>query len=166
MSMTDLLVRLSRRGRLTIVAEDGRYAVSFDAPGPYQGRAWCTLDEADLWSRCGLGASNWHGEGSDLAALLVECEQASRPQSFDVDALVGQIERRRESRTSGPPLPSYRRWDGWRPGSERWLTAPSHIVEYLGGYLRDLEVERAFEDEQREAAARREQRRVRSVLEG
>ncbi len=149
--------RLSRRGTLTITARDGIYAVRFKAPGPYQGRAWCTTDEGDLWEHCHLGASDWHGEGTDLPALLVECEEATRPRYRDADEMRSAIDYRRATRTLGPPLPSYMRWHGWRPGMERWLRTSSHAYEYQGGYLRDLNIEREF-NEQQEAS--RERRKV------
>jgi len=143
----DVLLRLSRRGQVTIEADDGDYTVTFKAPGPYRGRAWCTTDEADLYEHCHLGAKDWRGEGRELASLLAECEEATRPRSRPVVDLVWEIERRRTTRTLGPPLPSYIRWDGWRPGQERWLRTSSHASEYLGGYLRYVEAERKFEDE-------------------
>lgn len=148
------LNRLSRRGKLTITAADGHYQLHLKAPGPYLGRAWCTSDEADFWQHCHLGATTWYGEGPDLDVLLAECEEVSRPRYRDVDDLRWEIERRRESRTLGPPLPSFIRWNGWRPGDERWLRTFSHAREYLGGYERDLEVERKFETEQVEQRER------------
>lgn len=144
-----MIERLSRRGTLTITAEHGTYDVSFKAPGPYQGRAWCTQDEGDLWEHCHLGATNWHGEGADLGALLIECEEASRPRLRDLDDLRAAITYRRATRTCGPPLPSYMRWKGWRPGEGRWLRTSSHAYEYLGGYERDLKIEREFKSERR-----------------
>lgn len=143
-----VLDRLSRRGKLTIAARDGRYDVRLQAPGPYLGRSWCTTDESDYWQHCHLGAASWHGEGSDLDALLVDCEETTRPRYREVNDLRWDIECRRESRTLGPPLPSYVRWHGWRPSDERWLRTSGHAYEYLGGYERDRETESAFEEEQ------------------
>lgn len=164
---TQLLDRLSRRGKLTVSADDGDYEVHLKAPGPYNGRSWCTSDEADFWSHCHLGASDWRGGGPDLEALLTECEEATRPRYRDVDDLRWAIETRRESRTLGPPLPSFRKWHGWRPGDEWWLRSSSHATEYLAGYLHyDLDGERKFNAERAEMDARTEQRRVRRVLEG
>ncbi len=151
--------RLSRRGTLTITAKDGVYAVTFKASGPYRGRAWCTTDEADLWEHCHLGASDWHDEGNDLAALLTECEQVTRPRERSVNELAWAITCRRASRVYGPPLPSYMRWRGWNPGHDRWLRTFAHSHEYLAGYLRDVEIEREFDTEQTHA---RERRRVAS----
>lgn len=151
-----LLDRLSRRGVLNITAEDGSFEVRFKAPGPYRGRSWCTTDEADFYEHCRLGAKNWQGDGPDLDALLVLCEMETRPDSHDVDDLVWSIERRRDSRTYGPPLPWYKRWDGWRSGQERWLRTFSHAHEYLARYLRDVEEERTFEAQRAADAARRE----------
>lgn len=163
------LDRLSRRGKLTINATDGCFEVNFKAPGPYRGRSWCTTDEADLYEHCHLGATDWQGDGPDLTSLIIECEEATRPRERDVDDLVWAIENRRDSRTYGPPLPSYMRWHGWRPGQgRRWLRTFSHQSEYLAGYLRDLKTEREFNAERREAEIRRTHRRrlhTRDVLE-
>lgn len=145
--MSAALDRLTRRGMLTITANDGNYDLRFKAPGPYQGRSWCTTDESDFWSHCRLGASDWQGEGTDLDALITECEETTRPQHRDVDDLRWAIETRRNARTNGPPLPSYQPWHGWHPGVERWLRTSSHATEYLAGYLRDLEGERTFDAE-------------------
>jgi hypothetical protein len=144
-SRDSALGRLSRRGKVTITAEDGSYEVSFKASGPYRGRGWCTIDEADLWNHCHLGATNWHGEGTDVRALIATCEEETRPRQRDVDDLVWEIEYRRHSRTHGPPLPSYRRWHGWRPETERWLRTFSHQHEHLGGYERDVKEAQQFE---------------------
>lgn len=166
--MSDLLDRLSRRGTLSITAEDGSYDVTFKAHGPWlYGR--CTTDKHDLFDHCRLGAKNWHGEGPDLDVLLLTCEMESRPDNHDIDELVWRIECRRNSRTCGPPLPHYQRWLGWHPGEERWLRTFSHEREYRAGYLRDVEEERRFEAEQREANIRRTHRarvHVRTVLAG
>lgn len=140
--MTDVLDRLSRRGVLTITGESGAFDVAFKVPWGQR-----TTDKSDLIEHCHLGAKDWYGEGDDLAVLLAECEEASRPQHRDVDELVWSIERRRDTRTCGPPLPNYQRWRGWRPGHERWLRTLSHQHEYLTGYLRDIEIEQQFEDE-------------------
>jgi hypothetical protein len=140
--MDPILDRLSRRGSLTIDVKDGTATVRFTAPGPYRDRGWCTSDEADFWSHLRLGATHWNGEGTDLGALLTECENATRPPYEDADSLRSKIEHRRETRTTGPPLPTYGRGrPGWRPGIGRWLTT-THTNEYLGGYLRDLTAER------------------------
>lgn len=155
MTAPEILNRLGRRGDLTITAKDGSFDVSFKAPGPYQGRGWCTTDESDFWSHCRLGASDWHHEGPDLDALVTECEEMTRPQYLDVDDLRFRVEQRRDSRTSGPPLPSYRRWHGWSPGIDRWLRTSDHAHEYLAGYLRDLNAERTFNAERASAAERR-----------
>lgn len=136
--MIDILNRLSRRGILTITAEDGMYEVRFKAPGPYGNRGWCSTDEADLFQYCHLGASDWRGEGADLAELIHVCFVESAPRERVIDDLVWDIEQRRNSRTYGPPLPTYRRWYGWTPGQERWLRTAWHGGEYLGGYRRDL----------------------------
>lgn len=152
--MNALLNRLGRRGKLTITIENGSFDVRLDAPGPYVG-GWCTTDKADLFSHCRLGAQDWHGEGPDLASLLAECDEQSRPQSNSPDDLRRAIERRRDTRTLGPPLPSYRRWYGWRPGIERWLRTFSHAHEYLDGYERDRSIERQHEAEQAASRLRR-----------
>jgi hypothetical protein len=146
--------RLGRRGKLAITAEDGVFTVRLVAPGPYVG-GWCTSDKGDLFEHCHLGAKDWHGEGSDLAALLVECDEQSRPRPNGPDDLRFAIEYRRSTRTCGPPLPSYRRWYGWAPGHERWLRTSSHQYEYLDGYLRDLKGEIVFEEEQAASRLRR-----------
>ena len=139
-----VLDRLGRRGTVTMTVHDGVIDLRFKAPGPYRGRAWCTTDEADLYEHCRLGAKDWHGEGSDLSALVVECEESTRPEHRDVNELVWSVKRRRDSRVYGPPLPY---WTsslyGWRPGQERWLRTFSHAHEYLGGYLRYVEAESA-----------------------
>lgn len=163
--MSSPIDRLSRRGVLKITAEDCSYEVTFKAHGPWLGG--CTTDKHDLYQHCYLGAKNWHGEGADLVALVAECEEATRPRHRDVDELVYAIEARRDSRTHGPPLPTYQRWNGWRPGVERWLRTSSHAQEYVGGYLRDLEIEREFIVERKTMEARakvRERASVRSVL--
>lgn len=170
--MNPLIDRLSRRGKLTIVAVDGEFKVELDTPGPYGGRGSCTTDKADYWSHCDLGAPSHHDEGDNLDELLENCELATRPHYRDVDELRGAIELRRESRTYGPPLPSYMRWgwggglDPWRPGQERWLRTSSHAHEYLDGYARDIADEKALEAERAEYAAKRERARVQRVLEG
>lgn len=149
-----LLDRLSRRGVLTITAEDGSFEVTFKAHGPWiNGR--CTTDKHDLFDHCRLGAKNWHGDSFDLAALLVLCEMETRPDNNDIDDLAWKIQRRRNSRTYGPPLPTYMRWDGWSPGIERWLRTSDHKHEYRGGYERDLVAERKFDAEQAASEARR-----------
>lgn len=154
--MTDLLDRLSRRGRVTMTLQDGTIDLHFKAPGPYRGRAWCTADEGDLYEWCRLGAKDWHGEGSDLAALLADCDGATRPQHRTVDELVWAIEHRRDTRTYGPPLPTYRRWHGWSPGEGRWLRTSSHKNEYLAGYLHyGIKAAQEFETEALARAARR-----------
>jgi hypothetical protein len=159
--------RLSRRGKLSIEAVAGAFSVRLVVRGPYGYLSWCTSDKADYWSYCHLGPSNWHGEGPDLDALLAECEEATRPRYRDVDALRWEIGLRRESRTCGPPLPEFRKWEGWRPGDERWLRCSSHATEYLDGYLHhDIEGERKFNAERAEIAARTERLRVQRVLEG
>lgn len=166
MSRTEIMDRLGRRGVLTVTAQDGSYELTFKAHGPWIGGR-CTTDKHDLFEHCRLGAKNWHGEGSDLDALLVLCEMESRPDTHDIDDLVWSIERRRDSRTCGPPLPTYMRWHGWRPGDERWLRTFSHANEYLAGYLRDIDEQRKFDAERAVAAARRnaaERRRVKAVL--
>ena len=138
------LHRLRRRGTLTITTQGDTIEVRFKALGPYGGRGWCTTDTVDLFQHCRLGAKDWHGEGLDLAALLAECEEATRPEQRDVDSLAWAIERRRESRVYGPPLPSWTgSMYGWRPGQERWLRTSSHAHEYLAGYLQAVERERA-----------------------
>lgn len=152
--MTDLLDRLGRRGTLTITVKDGVYDVRLKTPGPYGGRSWCTTDEADFWGHLHLGARDWHGDGRDLDALLATCDEESRPRWRTVDDLVWGVTYRRRTRTLGPPLPSYRRWAGWRPGMERWLRTSSHAHEYLVGYERDLMEERRFLAEQAEYADR------------
>lgn len=154
------MVRLSRRGSLSIEAFDGHFDVRFQAPGPALGRGWCTLDEADLWEHCHFGAASWRGDGLDLDALVVECEEATRPRRADVEDLRHKIEYRRNSRTHGPPLPDYMRWNGWRPGGGRWLRTSAHQHEYLGGYLRDLSEERKFDREQAMAELRRQMPRI------
>lgn len=163
--MNPLIDRLSRRGKLTIEAEDGRYDVHFTAP-------FVSLIEThDLFEHCRLGAHNWHGEGDDIDALLVTCEIETRPDTRDVDELRWAIERRRETRTAGPPLPTFFKYGGknmgptWRPGPERWLRTSDHKYEYLDGYRRDLETEKALAAESAAWAALREQARVRRVLE-
>lgn len=157
-----LLDRLGRRGVLTITVEDGVFDVRLAVRRPSR-----TIDAADLDHHCRFGPSDWHGEGADVEALLAACDEASRPARMSVDDIVWNVELRRSSRTHGPPLPSYRRWHGWRPGHDRWLRTSSHAWEYLAGYERDLRVERQFDEEQRQAAIRRtlrERRRVRDVL--
>lgn len=149
-----LLDRLSRRGELTIQAKDGALDVRLVIPGPYV-RGSCSTDKADLFEHCHLGAKDWHGEGDDLAALLAACEDESRPRAREVDDLVWEIEWRRDSRTHGPPLPTYQRWRGWTPGHDRWLRTSSHAFEYLGGFERDLRAEQDFEDERAADRARR-----------
>lgn len=149
-----LLDRLGRRGKLTITVEDGLFDVRLVAPGPYVG-GWSTTDKADLFEHCRLGAKSWHGEGLDLAGLLLMCEMESRPDTHGVDDLVWLIEHRRHTRTAGPPLPSYMRWHGWRPGQERWLRTSSHAHEYLAGYERDLRTEQEFNAERADAERRR-----------
>lgn len=165
---TDVLDRLRRRGELTITATDSGYDVRLVTPGPYvRGRA--TIDRADLFSHLRLGAKDWHGEGLDLAALLVECDEASRPSYTDIDSLRWWMTHRRDTRTCGPPLPTYMRWRGWSPGTERWLRTSSHANEYLDGYQRDRETERQFEAEQAVSAALRRSRRqfaTKAVLRG
>lgn len=142
-----VLDRLGRRGALTITVEDGNFDVQFKSPGPFGRLSWCTTDKADLFTHCRLGSKNWHGEGPDLDALLTECEEATRPEHRDVDDLRWEIESRRESRTLGPPLPTYMRWHGWRHGEERWLRTSIAAREYVGGYVRDLEAEAKFNAE-------------------
>lgn len=167
MSDTDLIRdRLSRRGTLTIVADDGSYDVQLKAPGPYgKHSAWCTTDTADLYEHCYLGATNWRGDGPDLEALLIAAEIETRPRTRDIEDLRAAIEYRRRSRTHGPPLPSYRKWHGWQPGDERWLRTSDHKYEYLDGYLRrDLGAEKVFLAEQAERDRRVEIERVRRVL--
>lgn len=145
----DLLERLGRRGKLTITVEDGTIFVRLVAPGPYVGGR-CTIDKADLFENCRLGAKTWEGEGADLAALLVECAEATRPPEHDIEYLRSLMESRRQSRVHGPPLPTYQRWSGWRPGIDRWLHTYSHAREYLGGYLHyGLAEEAKFEAERR-----------------
>lgn len=151
-----LFDRLGRRGKLTITVEDGNFDVRLVTRGPYGHMAWCPSDKADWWGHVRLGATDWHGDGPDLGRLLTECEEASRPPWWDVDDLRAAIDRRRETRTHGPALPSYRRWHGWRPAvGERWLRASSHATEYLAGYLRDVEEERQFNAEARARELRR-----------
>jgi hypothetical protein len=140
-----VLDRLSRRGNVTIKAEDGTYAVTLAAPGPYRGRAWCTSDEADLYEHCRFGAKSWHGEGNVLGELLATCETESRPERRHVDDIVWAVQTRRSSRTYGPPLPTYLEWRGWRPGQDRWLRTFSHAHEYLLGYMHDVGRERHHE---------------------
>lgn len=166
MTIESVMVRLGRRGVLTIVAEDGNFDVTLKAPGPYQGRGWCTTDEADFWSHCYLGATNWHGEGPDLDALITECEDTTRPRHRDVDDLRWAVEHRRDARTYGPPLPSYRMLGGWRPGDQRWLRSSDHAHEYLGGYERDRAMEHAEIDRRAEADRRQRQREARRILGG
>lgn len=163
--MSAALDRLGRRGILTIVAEDGSYDVRLKAPGPYGKNGSCTTDKADLYEYVHLGASSWQGEGSDLDALLLLCEIETRPRTREIDDLRWDIEYRRNSRTHGPPLPSYRKWHGWSPGDERWLRTSAHKYEYLDGYLRrDLVAEKTFLAEQAERDRRVEIERVRRVL--
>lgn len=165
----DVVDRLGRRGVLTIKVEDGTFDVRLATRGPYGHLAWCSTDKADLFEHCHLGATNWHGEGADLAELLVTCEEESRPRREDVAGLIWSIEHRRDTRTLGPPLPSYDRWRGWRPGQDRWLRTSSHAREYLDGYRRDLNVELERTAEEQDSQRRLERRRrehVRRVLEG
>lgn len=170
----EIMARLGRRGVLTVTVEDGRYEVTLKAHGPWVGGR-CTTDKHDLFEHCRLGAKNWHGDGPDLDALLVTCEIESRPDTHDIDDLAWKIERRRDSRTHGPPLPSFNRWagrraeGGWRPGEERWLRTSDHKYEYLGGYQRDLAIERKAKVEQHQMDMRRnaaERRRVKEALNG
>lgn len=155
-----LLDRLGRRGTLTITVSDGQYEVRLDTPGPYGVGGRCTIDKGDLFEHCHLGAKGWRGEGPDLAALLTECDEASRPRSHEIGELRWSMERRRETRTHGPELPTYRRWDGWRPPvTQPWLRTSNHAYEYLGGYLRDLQEEREFDAEQRASQERRRTQR-------
>lgn len=149
--MPRLMDRLGRRGKMTVTVTDGSFDVRLDAPGPFvNGRS--TTDKADLFSHLRLGAKDWHGEGPDLAALLVECDEASRPRTNDVDSLRWLMERRQDTRTCGPPLPTYQRRHGWRPGMGRWLSTYSHAHEYLAGYLHyGLAEEQKFEAERRES---------------
>lgn len=158
--MSATLNRLSRRGTVTIVAKDGTFDVTLKTPGPYRGRGSCSTDEADFWDYLHLGATNWRGSGADLDALLACCEEETRPRWRDIDDLVWAIESRRDTRTTGPPLPSYRRWHGWSPGIGRWLRTHSHAYEYLAGYERDRRDERKFEAERAADEARRLHRRA------
>lgn len=161
-----LFDRLGRRGTLTITVEDGTFDVRLVTPGPYVGGR-ATTDKADLFSYCRLGAKDWHGEGRDLAALLAQCAEESRPPFHDIDGLRWSMSRRRESRTYGPPLPDYRKWHGWRPGDGRWLRVSTHAAEYLARYHADRAIERDHEAAQRASELRRvaaERRRVRKVL--
>lgn len=148
--------RLSRRGKFSVTANDGVYEARLKAHGPYHGRSWCTTDEGDLYEHLHLGATDWHGTGADLGALLASCEEESRPRWRDIDELVWSIKYRRDTRTTGPPLPSYRRWYGWSPGIGRWLRTSSHAHEYLKGYERDLRIEREFVEERKVQEARRQ----------
>jgi hypothetical protein len=165
-----LLDRLSRRGVLTITAEDGSFDVTFKAHGPWIGGR-CTTDKHDLFDHLRLGAKNWQGDGPDFAAQLVLCEMETRPDNHEIDDLAWKIERRRDSRTHGPPLPSYIGWyrGGWRPGDERWLRTSDHKYEYIVGYLRQVETARKDQIERHQAEVRRrvaERRRVKKVLNG
>lgn len=144
MTAPAMLDRLGRRGKLTITVEDGTVNVRLHAPGPYRhGSAPTWL--ADLYQHCRLGAQSWVGEGTDLGELLTECDEASRPDHHDVDELRWKMECRTLTRTHGPPLPWYRRWHGWHPGAERWLSCYSHASEYVLRYLADLGSEREVE---------------------
>lgn len=154
---TELMDRLGRRGVLTVTVEDGSFEVTLKVHGPWVGGR-CTTDKHDLFDHCRLGAKNWHGEGPDFDALLVLCEMESRPDTHEIGDLAWRIERRRNSRTHGPPLPSYVRFyggPGWRPGVERWLRTSDHKHEYLVGYLRDLKIERKDKVDRHQAEVRR-----------
>lgn len=147
--MEKLLDRLSRRGVLTITADDGTFQVRIKIR-----RHPRTIDVADLFEWCHLGASDWSGEGTDLAELLAACEGQSRPAFHDVDGLVVSIEQRRASRTYGPPLPTFIPVrGGWVPGHGRWLRVGDHAREYLAGHL--WNVARAREDAARFAHLRK-----------
>lgn len=152
--MDDLLDRLSRRGILTITAYDRRFDVRLEVRHPRQ-----TVDTADLFEACHLGAHHWRGDGDDLHQLLTTCEEQSRPRHRDIDELRWEIDYRRNTRTYGPPLPSWISWRGWRPGTGRWLRTFSHAHEWLGHHLAALEAER--EHQARYAHHRRPQEAAR-----
>lgn len=143
-TLEQLIDRLRRRGRLTITSRGDHTEVLFDALfGPR------TVDMADVFDRCRLGARSWAGKGDDLLELLATCEAASRPRTVSPDEIRVEVQSRRDTRTYGPPLPSYARGFHWRwqPGHDRWLRASSHATEYLNIYLHERE--RAREDEER-----------------
>lgn len=127
--------RLSRRGRLTISAHRGCIEVHLEPLDSFQSR---TVDVADVQEHERLYAKPYRGQGTDLEALLVECEEHSRPPSNDVETIRYLFQRRRATRVYGPPLPTWISWRGWRPGTGRWLRTYDHAHEYQAHYRRDV----------------------------
>lgn len=145
-----VLDRLSRRGQLTVVARDGKVDVRLEPLDAFRSR---TTDVADVQEHERLFAKPYRGSGTSLDALLVECEEESRPPRHDVEMIVWLFRRRRAERVYGPPLPSWISWRGWRPGVERWLRTFDHAHEYQAHYRRD--VWSAAEDRWRSEQSRR-----------
>ncbi len=146
----DVLHRLQCRGKVTITADYRGTTVLFEPHWPHN----MTTDVHDVRSYEGLGSRGWDGSGPDLNALLIQCEAVTRPPSYGPDEIAWKFRHRRNTRTFGPPLPTWTSWKGWEPGFERWLRCTSHQREYTGHYVALVEHVHKREREEAERRAR------------